>query len=298
MKRAIEEFLEHLRSEVRASPLTVQAYGSDLSEFVTFLREDYDPGSRPTPRKVDLLALRGFVGYLHDRGVARPTVARKVASLRSFFRYLLREGKLAASPAAELRAPKQPKRLPRAATVEEVGAIVEAPDTSRPAGLRDRALLELLYASGLRVSELTGLDRGDLDFKGRTVRVRGKGDKERVVPFGSKADKALRRWLDASADLRAARGEEAMFLNLRGGRLTDRSIRRLLDRYVRQVALTRSVSPHVLRHSFATHLLESGADLRSIQELLGHASLSTTQKYTKVSLDHLIEVYDRTHPRA
>jgi integrase/recombinase XerC len=298
VKRAVEEFIEHLRSQVRSSPQTVRAYAGDLEELVAFLSEKYRPGWRPTPKGIDLLAVRAFVGYLHDRGVSRPTIARKVAAVRSFFRFLVREGRLKTSPVAELRAPKQPKRLPRAASVEEVIAILEAPDASRPAGVRDRALLELLYASGLRVSELTGLDLQDLDLGGRTVRVHGKGDKERMVPFGSKAEKALREWLTVSAAMRGTRGEDAVFLNLRGGRLTDRSVRRLLDRYVRQVALARSLSPHVLRHSFATHLLESGADLRTIQELLGHTSLSTTQKYTKVSLDHLLEVYDRTHPRA
>jgi integrase/recombinase XerC len=298
VKRAVEEYLEHLRLEQRSPETTRRAYRSDLLELVEFLGHEYEAGWKPSPAEVDLTALRAWVGWLHHHGSSRPTVARKVAAVRSFFSWLVREERLDSSPAEGLRAPRQPKRLPRAATVDEVFALLEAPDASRPAGKRDRAMLETLYAAGLRVSELTALDLDDLHLGDRTLRVLGKGDKERIVPFGAKAEAALRDWLEASAPYRERSGENAVFLNLRGGRLTARSVRRILDRYVRQVALARKVSPHALRHSFATHLLESGADLRAIQELLGHASLSTTQRYTKVSLDHLLEVYDRTHPRA
>jgi integrase/recombinase XerC len=298
LTKAIDDFLEHVRLELRSPESTVRAYRADLEELLGFLGEEYQPGWRPTPAEVDTPALRSYVGWLHHRGSSRPTVARKVAAVRTFFRYLVRQQALDSSPAEALRAPKQPRRLPQAATVDEVFALLEAPDTSSLAGKRDRALLETLYASGLRVAELTGLDLDDLHLGERTVRVLGKGDKERIVPFGAKAERALREWLSASEALREKRDEDAVFLNLRGGRLSTRSVRRILERYVRQVALARKVSPHALRHSFATHLLESGADLRAIQELLGHASLSTTQRYTKVSLEHLLEVYDRTHPRA
>jgi len=298
VKRAVEEYLEHLELDQRSPATTVRAYRSDLLELVAFLGSDYEAGWKPSPGEVDLLALRAWVGWLHHNGSSRPTVARKVAAIRSFFAWLVREERLDSSPAEGLRAPKQPKRLPRAATVDEVFVLLEAPDTGKPAGMRDRAMLETLYAAGLRVSELTGLNLDDLHLGDRTLRVLGKGNKERIVPFGGKAEAALRDWLEASVPYRERSGENAVFLNLKGGRLTTRSVRRILDRYVRQVALARKVSPHALRHSFATHLLESGADLRVIQELLGHASLSTTQRYTKVSLEHLLEVYDRTHPRA
>jgi integrase/recombinase XerC len=298
VKRAVEEYLEQLRLERRSPETTLRAYRADLLELIEFLATEYEAGWRPAPDEIDLLALRAWVGWLHQGGSSKPTVARKVAAVRSFFTWLVREERLDRSPAEALRAPKQPKHLPRAATVDEVFALLEAPDTGKPGGKRDRAMLETLYAAGLRVSELVALDLEDLHLGERTLRVVGKGDKERIVPFGGKAEAALRTWLEASLPLRERSGEDAVFLNLKGGRLTARSVRRILDRYVRQVALARKISPHALRHSFATHLLESGADLRAIQELLGHASLSTTQRYTKVSLDHLLEVYDRTHPRA
>ncbi|HEV8336127.1 MAG TPA: tyrosine recombinase XerC [Candidatus Polarisedimenticolia bacterium] len=300
MESAIRAYLRHLRLDVNSSAETLRAYGSDLGEFAAFLEKEVGGGREVAPKQVDRLAVRAFLGDLHRRQAKRSTVARKLAAIRSFFRYLKRQGKLSANPAAAVATPRQEKRLPKQLSVVEVQHLVEIADDSAPLGARDRAILELLYASGVRVSELTGLDLDDLDLGDGMMRVLGKGKKERMVPVGSKAIAAIRVYLRRRADLepRPGRGGDALFLNFRGTRLNVRSVRRIVDRYIRQCAILRKVSPHTLRHSFATHLLDAGADLRSIQELLGHASLSTTQKYTHVSTERLLRTYGKAHPRA
>jgi len=306
--KEIGEFLTYLEHNVKASAQTIRCYRTDLVEFDDFVRHRLARrGAPPALDALDHHAVREYLSFLHDRGVSRATVARKLASVRSFFRYLVRAGTLARSPAALISTPKVEKRLPRALSEVEVRSLLEAVFGPTPLDRRDRAILELLYGSGVRVAELVGADLGDMELDRHAgdglLRVLGKGRKERMVPFGTKAGSALRAWLQARGTLitdrpgRAA-DRDAVFLNARGGRLTDRSVRRILDQRIRVAALHRKISPHVLRHSFATHMLNAGADLRSIQELLGHASLSTTQKYTAVSTRRLLEVYDRAHPRS
>lgn len=293
----VERFLTHLADQREASPETIRAYRTDLTRFAAHAAS----GGSTVPRleRIDALVVRSYVAALHREGLERTSIARRLSAVRSFLRFAVRQGKLTHNPATGIPTPRIPKRLPRALTVDETFALLDTIPTEDLAGVRDRALLELLYAAGLRVGELVGLDIEDLDLGADMLRVLGKGRKERMVPFGGKASAALQAWLQASAVLRrTASHPEAVFLNLRGGRLTDRSVRRVLDRRLREAAVRGRVSPHALRHSFATHLLGGGADLRSIQELLGHASLSTTQRYTHVTPDSLMEVYDRTHPRA
>ena len=294
----VELYLGELRDQRHASPETLRAYRSDLEQFVGHLLVAHD-GELPDLVAIDKVAVRGFVARLSRDGVERSSIARKLSAVRAFLRHAVRRGVIEHNPAESVRAPKVPKRLPRDLTVDEVFALLEPIRGVDAASIRDRALLELLYATGLRVSELVGLDLGDMDLSTRVVRVLGKGRKERMVPFGKKAETAMRAWLREALRLRERGGApEAVFLNLRGGRLTDRSVRRILSRRLREAAVQARVSPHALRHSFATHLLAAGADLRAIQELLGHASLSTTQRYTHVSAEHLMKVYDATHPRA
>lgn len=298
---AVGQFLEYIALSLNLSPRTVRSYRSDLVQFETFVRERWDTARGADPAHLDALAVRAFIAELHGRGNKKSSIARRLSAVRSFGRWLRRQGLVEANPAARIPTPKQDKRLPRHLTVDEAFAVVEAPDVSTLQGKRDRAILELLYASGIRVSELVGLGLDELDVAGETIRVLGKGRKERIVPFGKQAREALGAWLRASEEIRkpSERGvPDPVFLNLRGGRLTDRSVRRLLNASVLRASLERRISPHVLRHSFATHLLSAGADLRSIQELLGHASLSTTQKYTHVGIDQIMAVYDRCHPRA
>ena len=298
MIEQIQRFLEYLQLQRGASPQTVRAYGGDLGDLATFLAGLAGAQVPPPPQAVTPRMIRAWVADLHGRGLRASSIGRRLAGARALFRWLVECGELDSNPAAEIPNPKRPDSLPRRLDVEDVEAIIRAPDLERPAGRRDRALLELLYGAGLRVSELVGLDLDDLSLRSRTVRVLGKGDKERIVPFGRQAAEALTAYLAAFASLRTRSGEHALFLNLRGGRLSDRSVRRILDAAVARAALAQGVHPHVLRHCFATHLLESGMDLRAIQELLGHARLSTTQRYTRLSLDHVLEVYDRTHPRS
>ena len=295
---AVDRFLAYLRDQRRVSPQTLRAYESDLAQFGAFLSEEHSGGPAPGPAGIDALAVRGFVARLHRSGLGRSSVARKLSAVRSFMENAVREGRIESSPAKTVPTPKVPKRLPRNLTVDEVFALLDGIEGSDEAGIRDRAILEFLYATGLRVGELMSLDLEDLDLAGETVRVLGKGNKERIVPFGSKAKSALLRWIETSRPLRETGEAGAVFLNPRGGRLTDRSVRRILDRRLREASVRAHVSPHALRHSFATHLLGAGADLRAIQELLGHASLSTTQRYPHVSLEALMQVYDRAHPRA
>ena len=292
----VEAFLEHLRVRKRYSPRTIEEYAADLAQF-----EAYLAGRNLALLAVDALAIRGFVARLHGR-LAPASVARKLAAIRSLYRFLQQRKRVEANPGALVKSPKLPKTLPKVLPVDEVFALVETPKADTPLGARDRAILETLYGGGVRCSELVGLDLRDLDRSGGLIRVLGKGRKERLVPLGGKAWAAIDRWLELRPTLlarpRPGQAPEALFLNYRGGRLTTRWVARALDRWARVCAIRRHVHPHALRHTFATHLLDAGADLRGIQELLGHASISTTQRYTHVTVEHLMAVYDKAHPRA
>ncbi len=328
IKAAIDKFLHHLHYERYASPHTLYSYGSDLEQFLAYLTP---PGGKPPAlTRVDHRVIREFLGHLHDQHLQKSSVARKLAALRSFFKFCVREGMATQNPARLVATPKLPKRVPSVLSAEEINtlldqiAAMEPPGGASEAGQsaaaaprrrpgadedegrlllrRDCAILELLYASGLRVSELTGLDVGDIDRKELMLRVRGKGRKERIVPYGSKAEAALAAYGPVRTELlrkAGSRGQpQAVFLNFAGRRLTTRSVGRIVKKYVRLVNINWDLHPHSLRHAFATHLLNDGADLRAIQELLGHRSLSTTQKYTHASIRQLMEVYDKAHPRA
>jgi integrase/recombinase XerD len=298
----VDRYLDHLAVERGLSDNTLHAYRRDLARYVAFTSqrgvhsvEDVDAGVVRAFAAATSAATHG-----PDEHPYRPaSVARTLSAVRSFHRFCLREGVLTDDPSDVLRRPKLPRSLPSPLTVEEVGRLLEAPDPVTPAGMRDRALLELLYGSGLRVSELVGLDVDDLDLEDGAVRVLGKGGKEREVPLGRFAREAVERYLTrARPTIATARSRGALLLSLRGGRLSRQSVNRLLAAYVRAVGIDRHVSPHSLRHSFATHLLEGGADVRVVQELLGHASVATTQIYTLVTEEHLREVYYTSHPRA
>jgi integrase/recombinase XerC len=294
----IQRYAAYLATERRAAPHTLRAYLSDLAQYAAYLAEAGAPVVPSSPALV-----RGFVGRA-AAGAGAASLGRKLSTLRSFYGFLVRDGLAQGNPARAVASPRRPKRLPEVLPEEEVAVLVEAPASEEgPLALRDRAFLELLYASGLRVSELTGLDVDDVDRSRGLVRVLGKRGKERIVPFGRPAAAALREWIErgrpalAAGEGRAG-GGPALFLNARGGRLGPRSVARRLSRWVRAAGLPRHVHPHVLRHCFATHLLGNGADLRGIQELLGHASLSTTQRYTHLDWKRLADAYDRAHPRA
>ena len=308
MKTHLQSFLEFLRLNRNVSRNTVLAYRTDLSQFLAFL-ESRAGRRRIGPADLTHQDVRAFLGELYRRGSARASSARKLAAIRSFTRYLRREGHLDHDPASLVATPKQLQKIPPHLDFDEMQELLETPDGDRPLGRRDRAILELFYASGLRLSELVGLDVEDVNLSGRLVRVLGKGGKERIVPFNRTAAGAIRAYLKDRQALvwiaRAGRvhggtraGSEPLFVNYRGGRLSTRSVDRLVRRYVAQSSAKRGISPHALRHSFATHLLERGADLRAIQELLGHARVSTTQRYTHVSAAQLTALYKKTHPRA
>lgn len=302
LTRLLKRFLDHLVLERNLSPHTVRAYRRDLERFHEFLAVEFlnIEAAAVEPQQVDALAVRSYVAALARNGIGRTSQARALSAVRSLLRFACREGVIQDNPAASIRTPKQPKHLPRHLRPGEVEAVIEAADGDEPLSLRDRALLELLYATGIRVSELTGLDWHDIDLDTRVLRVLGKGGKERMVPFGRPAEQALRAWLSAWDDVYAPESSEgdAVFLHHRGGRLSARSVRRIIDRYVGEGAVAAGVHPHTLRHTFATHMLEGGADLRAIQELLGHTSLSTTQKYTHLEIDRLLTVYRESHPKA
>jgi len=303
VERALEQFLLNLQVEKNSAAQTLRSYRSDLLQFLGFMKERLGTsrigGKIPlTPERVTHLDVRAYLASLHRRN-AKSSVARKLSSIRSFFAYLVRQGVVKQNPAEMVAAPKRAQRLPEVLPVDEAFRLVHGPDRAAVLGSRDAAMLEVLYSSGLRVSELTSLNLASVDRHLGVVRVIGKGDKERVVPIGSKALEALDVYLRRRGELLGRREEHgALFLNRRGGRLTPRSVARLLLRYVRHCNLSRSVSPHGLRHTFATHLLDAGADLRAVQEMLGHASLSTTQRYTHLTVDKLMAVYDRAHPRS
>lgn len=288
MKKLIDQFLDYLKGERGVSHHTLSAYSEDLREFDSFLNKK--------PKDIDNLDIRSFLASLHHKKLMKTSIARKLATIRSFFKYLHREGYVDKNPARLVSTPRLPKNLPKFLTVDEVFALMEKPMGETFIPSRDRAVLELLYSSGLRVSELTSLDISDLDIKESLIRVKGKGMKERIIPVGAKAMEAIQNYLAERISLK--KKSQALFLNTRGGRLTQRSVRRIVLNYSRLVHLKSDLSPHILRHTFATHLLHEGADLRSIQELLGHSSLSTTQRYTHVDIGHLMEVYDKAHPMA
>jgi integrase/recombinase XerC len=293
VRRAIAGFLRHLERERNVSPQTRRAYASDLAQLADHLRAEL--GREARPGDVDPLLLRSFLARLHRGGLRRSSTARKLACLRTFFRYLCREGVLQANPARALVSPRLERALPVHFESTELGPLLDLPGDDL-ASTRLRALLELLYGTGLRCAEAVSLDLEDVDRNSRLLRVLGKGSKERVVPFGRQALAAIEAYLPFRQKTRPQ--TDALFVNSRGSRLTDRSVREQFKRRLLSVASERRASPHTLRHSFATHLLERGADLRVIQELLGHASLSTTQRYTHVDAKHLLEIYRKTHPRA
>jgi integrase/recombinase XerC len=303
----LKAFLQHLALNRNASAHTVRAYESDLSQFIAHVAAEAGVKKADLePAQLDRAAIRGFLARLHVESRSRATAARKLAAVRTFLRYLLREELIEGDPGGLVATPKREVRMPAHLSEAEMTALVDAPDTSSPLGRRDHAILELFYASGLRLSELAGLDLDDLNLSARMVRVLGKGGKERLVPFNTSTAKAIREYLKDRDALvgqvgqpsRAARHSRPLFVNYRGGRLTDRSIDRLVRRHVESSSTRTGISPHALRHSFATHLLQRGADLRAIQELLGHSRLSTTQRYTHVNAAQLLAVYRKSHPRA
>lgn len=322
MKRAIEMFIQYLRYERNASPETIREYRRDVQQFEAFLTP---PGEATLPLgQVDHRIVREYVSSMYDRGLERASIARRLASLRTFFKFCVREKFAAQNPARLVATPKLPKRVPRVLTAEELAGFLDGLGTSAAAQKsrrsrratahseeeaklilkRDRAILELLYASGLRVSELVGLNLGNIDRRGQMLRVLGKGRKQRVVPYGTKAQEALEAYWPVRDEILAhpvtsvKPDPEAVFLNHLGGRLTDRSVHTMVRKYARLANVNWDLHPHSLRHAFATHLLADGADLRAIQELLGHVSLSTTQRYTQASVKQLMDVYDKAHPHA
>jgi integrase/recombinase XerC len=304
MDELLDRYINYLRYERNASPHTIRNYQSDLLQFRDYLQEG-NPDAAVDVRSIDALRIRGYLAFLFEGEKKKTSIARKLASLRAFYKFLAKEGILVANPAATVSTPKLDKTLPRIMTEEEMNnfldAMARAVQDGEPLMRRDRAILELLYASGLRVSELAGLDLRSVNFGDSMVLVRGKGRKERIVPFGSKAKQALNEYLPIREKIlmeAKKTGQTALFLNAKGARLTTRSVDRLLKKHVRTFGPNVKVSPHSMRHAFASHLLTEGADLRAIQEMLGHRSLATTQKYTQVSIKQLIDVYDKTHPKA
>jgi integrase/recombinase XerC len=298
MQTAIDRFLQYLTVERNSSPLTIKSYREDLESLAAWLGERYP--AAPAPGDVSTLDLRGYLAALHEHQYAKTTIARRLASLRSFFRFGQREGWSDANPAKPLRNPRKSRSLPHFLSSEELDRLLSAPPADKPLGLRDRAILEVLYSAGLRVSELVGLNDGDLDLAQGILRVRGKGKRERLAPIGSYAASALKQWFRVRRlSPRGPSGIEApVFVNKSGRRLTTRSVGRLLEKHLAVAGLDRRTTPHTLRHSFATHLLDRGADIRSVQELLGHKSLVTTQIYTHLSTANLRAVYEKAHPRA
>jgi len=302
MEKLIEQFLEHLRYERNVSAHTLRNYESDLEQFTHFLAPDQKT-KLPDVSEIDHLTIREWMASLHSDQKKKSSIARKLAALRTFFQFLVREGMLELNPAKLVSTPKLEKKLPKHLSIEEAIRFIESPDAETDLGKRDRAMLELMYATGVRVAELTTLNVADVDFQNQLIRVTGKRRKQRIVPFGDPAGEAIRNYLGVREHFLfnapvSKRDEAALFLNYQGTRITTRSVGRMVEKYIRICAGMHNISPHALRHSFATHLLDSGADLRDIQELLGHARLSTTQVYTHVSMEKLIAVYDKAHPKA
>jgi integrase/recombinase XerC len=296
----LNQFLQHLKYERNLSPHTLRNYASDLEQFKEHLFAVEKRADIPVA-EIDRLTIREWMASLHADH-KKTSVARKLASLRTFFQFLVREGKIDANPAKQVATPKIERKLPNHLSIEDAVRFIETPDTSTVQGKRDRAIIEFLYATGIRVGELVGINLGDIDMREKMVRVTGKRKKQRIVPFGEPALEALVLYLDETRDIYlnncpvTKRDPHALFLNYQGTRITTRSVGRLIDKYIKQCADIHDISPHSLRHTFATHLLDQGADLRDIQELLGHARLTTTQIYTQVSMEKMIEVYDKAHP--
>jgi integrase/recombinase XerC len=314
MREHLKSFLAHLKLNRHVSPHTVRAYESDVTQYLAWVAgETGKKMSELGPADLDMSSVRVHVAELNRAGKARASVARKLSALKTFSRYLRREEIIDHDPTAMAVAPKRDQTIPTHLSEDEMTRLIETPNTGDPLGRRDRAILELFYASGLRLSELAAIDLENLDLNGRLVRVMGKGGKERLVPFNHSTATALRAWMKDRAAIiggrrpkaavppkrpKGAKADDPLFVNYRGTRLSGRSVDRMLRRYVAQCSTRLGISPHALRHSFATHLLQRGADLRAIQELLGHARLSTTQRYTHVNAAHLIDVYRKSHPRA
>ncbi len=298
MHAAIDGFLRYLKIERNSSTLTLKSYSEDFNSLFDYLRDRV--GDITEPAQLDIANLRGYVAYLHECGYARTTIARRLACLRSFLKYCQREGLITSNPARALRTPRTGRKLPHFLTTEQIVQLLESPPASDPEGLRDRALMEVMYSSGLRVAELVGLNLDSWDRDANILRVFGKGKKERIAPVGRHAAIALHRWLDVRqpADNAGPEDREAIFLNRFGTRLTTRSVGRMLEKYLKITGLDRHTSPHTLRHTFATHLLDGGADLRSVQEMLGHKSLTTTQIYTHVSTQRMKDTYEQSHPHS
>ncbi len=294
MRQELNQFLDYLRHERNASPHTISSYKRDLTQLAAYLEE-----KDILLRRLDNVQIRGFMGQLHERRLRKSTLARKLAAVRSFLQFCVKKKWLAENPARVVATPKQEKLVPSFLSEEEMARFLEVPASHRPLDLRDKAVLELFYATGIRLSELVGINVEDISLRERLVRVRGKGKKERLVPFGRAAGDSLKSYLGVRpAFLKYKIGEPAVFLNYQGERITARSVERIVDKCIRLTALKRKISPHSLRHSFASHLLSRGADLRVIQELLGHESLATTQKYTHLDLGRLMDVYRKSHPRS
>jgi integrase/recombinase XerC len=298
MEEALAEFLRYLALEKNASAHTVKSYREDLNQTLEFFRQRF-PGQSLQPDQMTTRLLRAYLAWLHAKGYAKATMARRIAAVRSWCRFLCRQGLLSVNPAAGLRGPRQDKNLPHFLSEEDLVRLLEAPPRDMPLGVRDRAILETLYSAGLRVSEMTGLNVADVDLDSGLATVRGKGKRERLALLGPHALAALQEWLAQRAAVAPkARTQTAIYLNKNGGRLTSRSVGRLLEKYLAQAGLDARTSPHTLRHSFATHMLDRGADIRSVQELLGHRSLATTQIYTHVTTHRLRDSYHKAHPRA
>lgn len=303
LSQHLEQFFQHLKYERNVSPHTLRNYASDLDQFKDHLLRIEKREDIPVA-EIDRLTIREWMATLHSADKKKTSIARKLASLRTFFQFLVREGKIDSNPAKLVATPKIERKLPNHLSVEDAVRFIETPDTNTDLGRRDRAICEFLYATGIRVGELVNIDVKDIDFRSRLVRVTGKRRKQRIVPFGEPALQALMHYLEETRGVflsscpEGKRDMQACFLNYQGTRITTRSVGRMIDKYIKQCASVHDISPHSLRHSFATHLLDSGADLRDIQELLGHARLSTTQIYTQVSMEKMIEVYDKAHPKA
>jgi tyrosine recombinase XerC len=293
MKKELEEFLDYLTHEKGASAHTLAGYRIDLTQLADYLAE-----RKARLSEVDNVVLRGFLVGLYEKKLAKASAARKLAAIRSFLGFCVRRKWIDGNPAQAIATPRLERRVPAFLSEDEVGKLLAAPASDDALGLRDRAILELFYATGIRVSELVGIDLEDISLDERMIRVRGKGKKERIVPFGRKAAGSVEAYLRVRSEFPLKLGSSALFLNYQGGRLTTRSVQRLVHKYFKEAALRLKISPHALRHSFATHLLNRGADLRVIQEFLGHESLATTQRYTHLDVQHLLDVYRKSHPRS
>jgi tyrosine recombinase XerC len=299
MERELDLFVDHLKISRRASPHTVKSYSSDLVQFAAFVHEA-EPDMHDVAH-LDYLLIRRYLAHLQRSGCAKSSASRKLAALRGFFRFLSKKKLITVDPTVGVSSPRKEKRLPVFLREEQIDLLMQVPDRSTPAGLRDRAALEMLYATGMRVSEIVSVNVRDIHGGAEEIRVMGKGSKQRIVLMGSAAREALADYLSAGRPVLAAKSDvkcDALFLNQQGTRLTDRSVRRIVNKYIESVSDSLKISPHTMRHTFATHLLAHGADLRSVQELLGHSSVATTQIYTHVTRERMKEVYDKAHPRA